>query len=130
MLEAERTIEVETRGAVEILTLNRPASLNALNSVLVAELNDYFEGLHSRPEVRVVLMCGAGRAICAGADLKEPGTKEARVHTTLKRQRSVGRIVRLMRSCPQPINGLGHGPAAGVVSPSFLPAMPSMKRRS
>jgi enoyl-CoA hydratase/carnithine racemase len=112
-LEAERTIEVETRGPIEILTLNRPASLNALNSVLVAELNDYFDRLHSRPEVRVVLMRGAGRAFCAGADLKESRTKEARVHTTLKRQRTVGRIVRLMRSCPQPIIGLGHGPAAG-----------------
>ena len=106
-------MEVDARGAVEILSLRRPESLNALNAQMIAELGGYFSGLHDRPEVRVVLLRGEGKAFCAGADLKETRSKEARVHSTLKRQRSIGRIVRMMRSCPQPIIGLGHGAACG-----------------
>ena len=109
----ESAILVEARGPIEILTLNRPDALNALNAALVSDLIAYFSSLHDRPEVRVVLMRGAGRAFCAGVDLKAPRSAEARVHTTLKRQKSYGRIVRLMRSCPQPIIGLGHGAACG-----------------
>jgi enoyl-CoA hydratase/carnithine racemase len=106
-------ISIENRGAIEILTLNRPDSLNALNARLVADLGSYFRGLHDRTDVRVVLMRGAGRAFCAGVDLKEVRSKEARVHSTLKRQKSIGAIVKAMRSCPQPIIGLGHGAACG-----------------
>jgi enoyl-CoA hydratase/carnithine racemase len=106
-------ILVETRGPIEILTLNRPEALNALNATIVADLLAYFGGLPDRPEVRVVLMRGAGRAFCAGADLKAPRPTDARAHGTLKRQQSYGRIVKLMRSCPQPIIGLGHGAACG-----------------
>ena len=106
-------ILIESRGPVEVLTLNRPDSLNALNAQLIAELGAYFQGLHDRTDVRVVLMRGAGRAFCAGADLKEVRSKEARVHSTLKRQKSIGAIVKAMRSCPQPIIGLGHGAACG-----------------
>ena len=112
-VDSSSTISVEARGAIEILTLKRPESLNALNAQLIAELGAYFSGLHGRNDVRVVLMRGAGRGFCAGVDLKEVRSKEARVHTTLKRQKSIGHIVKMMRSCPQPIIGLGHGAACG-----------------
>ena len=53
---------IEARGAVEIATLNRPERLNALNEALVDEFNAYFGGLADRPEVRVVVLRGAGSA--------------------------------------------------------------------
>jgi enoyl-CoA hydratase/carnithine racemase len=112
-IDGSATISVEARGAIEILTLNRPESFNALNARLIGELGAYFVGLHERTNVRVVLLRGAGPNFCAGADLKEVRSKEARVHTTLKRQKSIGHIVKMMRSCPQPIIGLGHGAACG-----------------
>jgi len=112
-MKAFNAIHLEREGAVEVLTLHRPESLNALNQVMIEELIRYFTLLQDRPDVRVVLMRGAGRAFCAGADLKEPRSTDARVHATLKRQRSIGRVVRLMRACPQPIIGLGHGAACG-----------------
>ena len=62
---------VERRGAVEIATLNRPERLNALNEGLVDDLNIYFGGLADRPEVRVVILRGAGRGFCAGLDIQE-----------------------------------------------------------
>ncbi|MGH6632775.1 MAG: enoyl-CoA hydratase/isomerase family protein, partial [Sphingopyxis sp.] len=62
---------IEARGGVEIATLNRPERLNALNEALVDELNAYFGGLAERPEVRVVILRGAGRGFCAGLDIRE-----------------------------------------------------------
>lgn len=110
-----RTLICERRGATEILTLNRPAALNTLDPAMVAELTAYFEGLHERTDVRVVLLRGDGRAFCAGLDLKgwAASEDERGVHLSLDTQRRIARIIKLMRSCPQPIVGLGHGPACG-----------------
>jgi enoyl-CoA hydratase/carnithine racemase len=107
-------IHVEARGAVEIVTLNRPEALNTLDPAMVEELTNTFDALHARPEVRVVLLRGEGRAFCAGLDLKGWARREgSAVHAALDTQRRIARIVRLMRSCPQPVIGLGHGPACG-----------------
>lgn len=106
---------VERRGAVEIVTLNRPDALNTLDPVMVEELAAYFDALHRRPDVRVVLLRGAGRAFCAGLDLKgwAAGEGERGVHLALDTQRRIARIIKLMRSCPQPVIGLGQGAACG-----------------
>ena len=63
------TIALETRGAIEILTLNRPAQLNAVTPEMIGELTDYFSGLHDRPATRVVILRGNGREFSAGAEL-------------------------------------------------------------
>ena len=54
-------------GEVAVVTLNRPESLNALDTTLLRELEAAFAGL----DARAVVLAGAGRAFCAGADLKE-----------------------------------------------------------
>ncbi|MFC3714309.1 enoyl-CoA hydratase/isomerase family protein [Sphingoaurantiacus capsulatus] len=110
------TIDIERREGIEIVTLNRPDALNTLDSKLVEELTDYFLGLHERYDVRVVIMRGAGRAFCAGLDLKgwaSDSEQSSRVHRGLKTQQRIARIIKLMRSCPQPVVGLGHGAACG-----------------
>lgn len=105
---------IEARGQIEIATLNRPARLNALSEGLVEELNDYFGGLAARPDVRVVILRGAGRGFCAGLDIQEDrSSDETPVLRTLRTQTSIGNIYRKMRACPQPIIALGHGAAAG-----------------
>jgi enoyl-CoA hydratase len=53
------------------VTLNRPERLNALNHTLTRELHALFDTLQRRKDVRVVVLRGAGRAFCAGLDLKE-----------------------------------------------------------
>jgi enoyl-CoA hydratase/carnithine racemase len=112
------TLLLEQRGAVDWLTLNRPDSLNALNPAMVAELTDYFRGLATRPERRVVVLRGAGRAFCAGLDLKAAGSTEEAlsldsVQQGLVSQRTIAEIYLAMRRCPQPIIALLSGAACG-----------------
>jgi enoyl-CoA hydratase/carnithine racemase len=116
MSQENRTIVIERRDAVEVLTLNRPDSLNALNPEMLGELDRYFTGLCDREYVRVVLFKGNGLAFCAGADLKSdtfspdgPG----RIQRQMAIQRSCAGVIRNMRHCPQPIIALVHGSAAG-----------------
>ncbi|MGE4322630.1 MAG: enoyl-CoA hydratase/isomerase family protein [Sphingobium sp.] len=113
--ERYETLLTERRGALLIVTLNRASSLNSLNNVLVDELTALFDGLHTRTDIRVVILRADGRAFCAGADLASWGLDagEGQTHRTYALQRSIARIMKLMRSCPQPIIGLGHGPACG-----------------
>ncbi len=65
------TILVETRGAVTLVTLNRPQALNALNSTVLEELIDAFGAYDADPEQRCLLLTGSEKAFAAGADIKE-----------------------------------------------------------
>ena len=56
-----------------LLTLNRPASLNALSRALMVQLAATVRRLEADPAVRVLILTGAGKAFCAGLDLKELG---------------------------------------------------------
>lgn len=109
-------LTIETRDAIEIVTLNRPDALNAVSPELAAALGDHFRGLAKRSETRVVILQGAGRAFCAGAELgsdafatEGPGRNQRQ----LEMQHLYSGIIRAMRSCPQPIIGLIQGPACG-----------------
>jgi enoyl-CoA hydratase len=65
------TMRLEVAGAVARLTLDRPRVLNAGNRQWVADLNEAVRRLQQRPDVRVVVVTGAGRAFCTGVDLHE-----------------------------------------------------------
>jgi enoyl-CoA hydratase len=68
-------ILVERRGAVGILTLNRPQALNALNAALIAELGAAFDELESDPAIGAIVVTGNDKAFAAGADIKEMADK-------------------------------------------------------
>jgi enoyl-CoA hydratase/carnithine racemase len=111
-----KTLTVENRGAIEILSLDRPDALNAVTPEMIEEATDYFGALASRLDVRVVLLRGNGRAFCAGAELGSeafavPGT--GRAQRQLRMQKRYSGLIKLMRACPQPIVALVHGAAAG-----------------
>jgi enoyl-CoA hydratase/carnithine racemase len=110
------TITIETQGPVEILTLNRPAQLNAVSPDMIAELTEYFAGLHHRPTARVVILRGNGPQFSAGAELGSgafAARGKGRPQRQLRMQQNYSGVIRLMRSCPQPIIGLVHGAACG-----------------
>jgi enoyl-CoA hydratase len=65
------TILVERRGAVTLVTLNRPQALNALNSEVLAELTAVFAAYDSDPDQRCLVLTGSDKAFAAGADIKE-----------------------------------------------------------
>ena len=72
------TILVEQRGAVTLITLNRPQALNALNSTVLEELIAAFAAFEADDSQRCAVLTGAGdKAFAAGADIKEMADKPA-----------------------------------------------------
>jgi len=63
-------VSYRKQGAVAVLMLNRPGSLNAINEALSTALGASLKRAESDPEIRAIVLTGAGRAFCAGADLK------------------------------------------------------------
>jgi crotonobetainyl-CoA hydratase len=59
---------------IAVITLNRPRALNAVNAALSLALGSYLDQADADPDVRVIVLTGAGRAFCAGGDLKEIAT--------------------------------------------------------
>lgn len=108
-----RCIEVQREGDVEWLTLSRPDNFNALNLALTQELYDYFGSLPDRPDVRVVVLRGAGRHFCAGYDLEDVDQLTVSLDQGLRLQRQLSGVVLRMRRCPQPVVGLLQGAACG-----------------
>jgi enoyl-CoA hydratase len=68
---SEPILLVEKRDGIATLTLNRPQAMNALSRSLRAAIVEAFAALRDEAEVGVVILTGAGRAFCAGLDLKE-----------------------------------------------------------
>jgi enoyl-CoA hydratase/carnithine racemase len=109
-------LRVERRGAVDWVTLDRPDRLNALDAALIDALLRYFERLYDDDACRVVVLRGAGRAFCAGADLGGELTRHVTddgIAASMRVQRKIRSIMLAMRRCPQPIVALLHGAAVG-----------------
>src|SRR5437763_3689483 len=68
-------ILVERRGAVGIVTLNRPQALNALNAELIAEVGAAFDDLEGDAAIGAIVLTGNEKAFAAGADIKEMAEK-------------------------------------------------------
>lgn len=67
----EPTVLYEERGAVAVATLNRPQSLNSFTRQMHRELGDAMAQVENNPVIRALVITGAGRGFCAGADLAE-----------------------------------------------------------
>lgn len=111
---SENPLLVDERDGVAWLTMNRPERLNALNRGLTDALRHYFEGLQKRHDIRVVVLQGAGRAYCAGLDLKDRVSAAPRdVQASFDGQIAIRDIMIAMRECPQPIVSIVAGAASG-----------------
>ncbi|MBI3974905.1 MAG: crotonase/enoyl-CoA hydratase family protein [Armatimonadetes bacterium] len=73
----EDAVTYSARGALAFITLNRPERLNAINRALVEGLRGAVETANREPDVRVIVLRGAGRAFCAGYDLATAPQAEA-----------------------------------------------------
>ena len=108
------TTDIDVRGEVHWLTHNRPDRLNAINTQMATELGRYFGDLYQDRSCRVVVMRGAGRAFCAGLDIKDPdGLKGAPFGGGFGFQGHLADVYVKMRRCPQPIISLVQGAASG-----------------
>lgn len=115
MNEHYETLELRHDKEVLWLVLNRPAALNAMNSLLVNELHACLDKLAADHSVRVVILRGAGRAFCAGLDLKETRAGDGRgsVADGLCGQRHIAELAIKIHRAPQPFIAAVHGAAAG-----------------
>jgi enoyl-CoA hydratase/carnithine racemase len=112
---SEEVITISAQGAVEVVSLNRPDRLNAMNEPLIAALLAYFTGLAERTAVRVVVLRAEGRAFCAGLDLAGwPRDPDAgAIHQSWRTQRMIAAVMQAMRKCPQPVIAAAQGAACG-----------------
>jgi 2-(1,2-epoxy-1,2-dihydrophenyl)acetyl-CoA isomerase len=109
---APATIRLEVAGAVATITLDRPEALNALTVPMKQELLAALRRVERDAAVRAVILTGAGRAFCAGQDLRERLEPDAAALGEELRQR-YNPIIRAMRNLPKPIVGAINGVAAG-----------------
>jgi 2-(1,2-epoxy-1,2-dihydrophenyl)acetyl-CoA isomerase len=106
------TVLLEVGDGIATITLNRPDALNALTVPMKQELLAAFRAVERDPVVRAVILTGAGRAFCAGQDLRERLEPDAAPLGTELRER-YNPIIRAMRGLEKPIVGAINGVAAG-----------------
>lgn len=102
-------------GPVLLLELNRPHRLNAMTRPMVRELVDHLSAAAADPQVRCVVLTGAGRGFCAGGDLADIADVDARVdvNAEVAELRELHRSSRLMHEMPKPVVAAVNGPCAG-----------------
>ena len=103
-------ILVETTDAVRTITLDRPEALNALNTGMRRELLAAFKGASRDDTVRAVVLTGAGRGFCAGADLRG-GAGEREFRRVLTGEYNP--LIHALRELPKPVLAAVNGVAAG-----------------
>ncbi|MFD2174237.1 enoyl-CoA hydratase [Rhodobacter lacus] len=106
-------VELEKRGVIAHLTLNAPHSLNALSDAMLAALKARFEALAKDRSVKVVVLKGAGKAFCAGHDLKEmqagrAGEDGGRAYFADLFTRCA-EVMQMIPALPQPVIAEVHG---------------------
>jgi 2-(1,2-epoxy-1,2-dihydrophenyl)acetyl-CoA isomerase len=107
----DEPVLVERAGGVHTLTLNRPDKINALNEAVFEGLQAALSAAEGDRECRAILLAGAGRGFCSGADLTGNAGLSDDLGAAL--ERSYNPLVRRMRALPLPIVCAVHGVAAG-----------------
>jgi enoyl-CoA hydratase/carnithine racemase len=108
----------EDRGPVRRIILNRPQVMNAITGAMLSQLNEALKAADDDPAVRVVVLTGAGRAFCAGLDLKQAAAGEgiggAGLATAGARHHSTREICTVtLQRMDKPVIGAINGAAAG-----------------
>lgn len=110
-----RHFSYEVKGSTASITLNRPERKNPLTFDSYVELHDLFRAMCQAPDIKAVVLSGAGENFCSGGDVHEiigPLTK-LDMPGLLEFTRLTGNLVKAMRACPQPIIAAIDGICAG-----------------
>jgi enoyl-CoA hydratase/carnithine racemase len=108
------TILLEVKDRVATITLNRPERLNAWTAEMAAELSDALSACNERDEVRAVVVTGAGRAYCAGADLGKGGDSFASSEEEREEERRALRNEVFPWMIDKPVIAAINGHAVGI----------------
>lgn len=111
-----KTILYKKEGGKVTITLNRPRALNALNREIIDELFTALKEAARDPEVKVLILTGAGRAFCFGADVSEfrSQIETGNIAPALLLLQKVQEIIRLLIGAPKPIIAGLNGFATGL----------------
>lgn len=105
---------VEDRGhGILLATINRPERMNAIDRNLIAAFEALFDRLDVDADARVLILTGAGRAFCAGADLKSDFVASAGPEESLASQLRLARLIERIANLRQPVIAAVNGAAAG-----------------
>ena len=104
MTDFKNLVLIDQEAGVAEVTLNRPQAMNALNSALRARIGEVFDQLAQDQTIEVAILAGAGRAFCAGLDLKELGGEVQEAHPNAN-----AHMLRALANFPHPIIGAING---------------------
>ena len=110
-LPALSTLIVEISGEMATVRMNRPHKKNAVDQAMTQDWEQLTAWLHGHPEIRVVILCGAGDAFCAGDDVPEVGTLSITDATQLSYRQA--RTYLAWEQLPQVMIAAVHGVALG-----------------
>ncbi|HVZ01339.1 MAG TPA: enoyl-CoA hydratase-related protein [Dongiaceae bacterium] len=110
---AQTSIILERSGAIWRLTLNRPDKLNSFTRDMLTEIGDALTEIEADAEARALVITGAGRAFCAGQDLREAEAVEDGDAVRAVIERHYNPTIRLLRSLHIPVMAAVNGVAAG-----------------
>lgn len=113
MTDSLRYVSLHAERNVSIVTLNRPERLNAIGTMLLDDLHRALVAAQSDPDTRAIVFTGAGRAFCAGDDLKEFGEQTASHASVVDTCERIQQITRDLMFGPKLVVGAVHGYAVG-----------------
>ena len=110
------TVQCRVQGGVATMTLNRPEALNAWNRQLGDDMNEALQGFADDRAVRAIVITGAGRAFCSGADLRSGLDLGADgvIDVLTPLRESFNPLLARLRTVPKPVIAAVNGPAAGI----------------
>src|SRR5229473_8516952 len=117
--EVEQHVQIHTHDGIGLIRFNRPEKMNAIGALTRQQLAEAIKQAERDDAVRVVVLTGAGRAFCSGADVTEMVTEGG---GGMKTSEEVGNVLRneympmlvRLRTMPKPVIAAMNGPAAGI----------------
>ena len=108
-IHAEHHVQVDIADGIALVTMDRPASRNAVNAAMHHGLEIVFQELSYHPAVRAIVLTGAGEAFCAGGDIKDYGGPSTPLEILRNRE-----LTWSMARCEAPLLSAVNGAALGV----------------